>query len=143
MVRALADTEQCHLWLWVTNNFLPDGLRVMAAWGFTYKTNMAWGKVRNGKAQIGMGQYLRGSHELCLFGTIGKTRYPEKRNVPSLLLAERTAHSRKPDEAFDVFERVSAGPRVELFCREARLGWTAYGNETSGHDFTTEQGSLL
>lgn len=126
--------DDAHLWLWVTNNFLPDGLRVMEAWGFRYVTNLCWGKVREGSVQIGLGQYLRGSHELCLFGVRGRLPYalePNGKRVtrPSLILAERGRHSAKPAESYETIEAVSPGPRLEMFCRAAREGWDAWGNE--------------
>lgn len=155
-VASLAD-DDAHLWLWVTNNFLPDGLRVMNAWGFRYVTNMAWGKVRNGRVQIGLGQYLRGSHELCLFGVRGRLpyaiddgghrvarpslvltrprtwrarRWRPRRSAPdSLVIAERGRHSAKPPESYETIEAVSPGPRLEMFCRTPRSGWDAWGNE--------------
>jgi len=116
--------ESCHLWLWVTNNHLPDGLKVMEALGFRYVTNLCWAKDR-----FGIGQYLRGQHELCLFGVRGKTMMPEKRNVPSLVQVPRGEHSVKPNEAFGYIERVSPGPRLEMFSRGTREGWTTWGNE--------------
>lgn len=123
-----------HLWLWVTNNFLREGLDVMAAWGFRYVTNLVWHKARNGRTQRGLGQYLRGSHELCLFGVRGRLPYARRADgkraaVASVVVAERTQHSRKPNAAFEVFEAVSPGPRLELFARAARPGWVAWGNE--------------
>ncbi len=119
-----APAPACHLWLWVTNNRLPLGLSVMAELGFVYKTNLVWSKDR-----FGIGQYLRGQHELCLLGSRGATKYPDIRNVPSVVHAPRTKHSKKPQAAFDVIERVSAGPRLELFARELRPGWTVWGDE--------------
>ncbi|PCC73126.1 N6-adenosine-specific RNA methylase IME4 [Nannocystis exedens] len=112
----------CHLWLWVTNNFLPDGLHVMQALGFRYVSNMAWAKDK-----VGLGQYLRGQHELVLFGVRGQL--PAQAPVPSLLVAPRRAHSQKPPEAFERFEAVSPGPRLEMFARERRSGWEPWGNE--------------
>ena len=124
----------CHLWLWTTNNFLGDALWVMQKLGFIYKTNLVWHKMRNGKTQIGLGQYLRGSHELCLFGTRGRIPYAIRADGkrvarPSVVIAERTKHSRKPVEAFDVIEAVSPGPRLEMFARDLRDGWDVHGNE--------------
>jgi N6-adenosine-specific RNA methylase IME4 len=116
--------NDCHLWLWVTNNYLPDGLLVMSALGFRYVTNLVWVKDR-----IGLGQYLRGQHELCLFGTRGATSLPPIRNVPSALFCKKGAHSAKPQEAFDMIERVSPGPRLEVFAREKRPGWDAWGDQ--------------
>lgn len=133
-VEALADPVGCHLWLWATNNFLPDGLAVMRAWGFRYVTNLAWTKRRNGKLQRGLGQYLRGSHELLLLGVRGRLPYrtrPDGKRVAlsSVVEAPRTQHSAKPDEARAVVEAVSHAPRIELFARSTRPGWAVWGNE--------------
>jgi len=113
----------CHLWLWVTNNFLLDGLAVMERLGFRYVTNMVWVKDR-----IGLGQYLRGQHELCLFGVRGK-QPSQSRSVPSAIVAPRGRHSEKPQAAYDAMAKVSPGPYLEMFARTARPGWDAWGNE--------------
>jgi len=113
----------CHLWLWVTNNKLPDGMLVMQALGFRYVTNMAWVKDR-----IGLGQYLRGQHELCLFGVRGRQK-SLSRKVPSVIVAPRGEHSAKPKEAYEAMEKVSPGPRLEMFARGQREGWDVWGNE--------------
>ena len=113
----------CHLWLWVTNNFLRDGLALMDLLGFRYVTNLVWVKDR-----FGLGQYLRGQHELCLFGVRG--RLPSaSRSVPTVVQAPRGKHSAKPAEAYAAIEAVSPGPRLELFARQPREGWTVWGNE--------------
>lgn len=90
-------------------------------------TNFVHGRLSS-FLQIGLGQYLRGSHELCLFATRGKTHLPDVA-PPSVIFAPRTEHSAKPDEAFEVFERVSPGPRIEMFSRQRRPGWDAWGLE--------------
>jgi N6-adenosine-specific RNA methylase IME4 len=113
-----------HLWLWVTNNYLEDGLFVMRVLGFRYVTNAVWAK-----NHFGIGHYLRGQHELLLFGVRG--RLPsQSRSQSTLVRAPRREHSRKPDEAYDVIEAVSPGPRLEMFARTKRPGWDAWGMET-------------
>lgn len=123
--------EGCHLWLWVTNNFLEDGLFVMKALGFRYVTNAVWAKT-----SIGLGQYLRGQHEIMLFGIRG--RLPsESRSWSSLVgggLVKRTEHSRKPEESYAIIEGVSPGPRAEIFARRERPGWDVWGNQVEGRD---------
>jgi len=125
--------EDAHMYLWVTNNFLRDGLRCMEAWGFRYLNNVAWVKMRNGRMQTGIGRYFRGSHELMLFGVRGNGMAPEvyttHRNVESAFYAPRTVHSRKPDGSYALIEARSKGPRVEFFSRTARPGWDAWGNQ--------------
>jgi len=121
--------DNAHLWLWVTNNFLADGLHVMQALGFRYVTNMVWTKIKaDGTVRIGLGQYLRGAHELCLFGVRGRLS-AVTRKVPSAFLAPRAAHSAKPDEAYAAIQGVSPGPRLEMFARAPREGWDVWGNE--------------
>lgn len=121
--------DGCHLWLWATNNYLEDGLFIMKALGFRYVNKLTWGKMKNGKIQKGIGQYFFGSDEVCLFGVMG--RLARKERVPSLLLAERDQHSRKPAEAYKMMETVSPGPRLEMFARGPRKGWTTWGDQAS------------
>ena len=133
-----------HLWLWVTNNFLPDGLALMERLGFRYVTNVAWVKMRNEPAihtddvqqsahdslQIGLGQYFRGAHELLLFGTRGKAFVPGTADrYPSVIFEERGRHSVKPGWAYELATSVSHGPYLEMFAREPRRGWDVWGNQ--------------
>lgn len=125
--------ERSHLYLWVPNALLEDGLRVMRAWGFEYKSNIVWHKIRKdgGSDGRGVGFYFRNVTELLLFGVSGKgvrTLAPGRRQV-NLLGTRKREHSRKPDEIFDVIEACSWGPRLELFARTRREGWTIWGNE--------------
>lgn len=123
--------EHAHVWLWVTNTYLPDGLWLLKELGATYKTNSVWVKDR-----FGLGQYMRGQHELLLFGTIGKGQHPSvwkgNRGISTLIEAARGAHSAKPEEGFEKIEKISKGPRVEFFARTTRPGWTAWGKAIKG-----------
>jgi N6-adenosine-specific RNA methylase IME4 len=123
---------QSHLYLWVPNALLPDGLRVMEAWGFTYKSNVVWYKVRKdgGPDGRGVGFYFRNVTELVLFGVRGsmRTLNPGRTQV-NLLATQKREHSRKPDELYDIIERCSPGPYLELFARFRRKGWDQWGNE--------------
>ncbi len=115
-----------HMYMWVTNNFLIDGLWLMHTLDFTYKTNVVWVKQR-----IGLGQYFRGKHEICLFGVRGdaySVRTDDK-TISSVLHADRGQHSKKPDEFLDIVEKRSAGPYLEIFARRTRENWTCWGNE--------------
>lgn len=127
MDAALPDS---HLYLWVPGMYVPQGLEVMQAWGFKYITNICWVKEGN---QIGLGQYFRTRHELCLFGRRGQPPYVRidgKRPViPSVFHAQRLAHSQKPGTVHWVAEQISPGPRLELFARTRRKGWDAWGNQ--------------
>jgi N6-adenosine-specific RNA methylase IME4 len=115
--------DDCHLYLWVTNNFLEDGLRVVRELGFRYITNLVWVKDR-----WGLGQYFRGQHELCLFGVRGKLM-TRNRFTPTVIIARKRRHSQKPDEMYGVIERCSYPPRLEMFARGRREGWDSWGKE--------------
>jgi len=122
-----------HLYLWVPNALLPDGLAVMKAWGFTYKSNLVWHKVRKdgGSDGRGVGFYFRNVTELILFGIRGKngrTLAPGRSQV-NLLGARKREHSRKPDEQYGIIEACSRGPYLELFARGVRTGWTSWGDQ--------------
>ena len=125
----------CHLWMWATSNYLPDALWVMGGLGFEYKTSAVWVKVCPVKGlQKGLGQYMRHSHEWLLLGTRGDAMVPEPADrMPSVIFAPRTRHSTKPQEAYDLIERCSPGPRLECFARTPRDGWTVWGNEVPNH----------
>ena len=125
--------EPCHLYLWVPNALLCEGLGVMAAWGFTYKTNLVWYKVRKdgGPDGRGVGFYFRNVTELVLFGVRGRgarTRSAGRRQV-NLFNSRKREHSRKPEELFDIVEACSPGPYLELFARHHRPGWDQWGDE--------------
>ena len=128
-IQQLAD-EDCHLYMWVTSNFLQDGLDTMKHWGFRYITNVVWNKTTG----CGMGQYFRTQHEICLFGTKGKTQLNKKQYVVSVISAPRREHSRKPEQMYDLIEKVSPGPYIELFARNTREGWDSWGNEVGKFD---------
>ncbi len=121
-----------HLYLWVPNALLLEGLRVMEAWGFTYKTNIVWYKVRKdgGPDGRGVGFYFRNVTELLLFGVKGsmRTLRPGRTQV-NLFATRKREHSRKPDEVFNIVEDCSPGPYLELFARFERHGWDQWGNE--------------
>ncbi len=121
-----------HLYLWVPNALLQEGLRVMESWGFTYKSNLVWYKVRKdgGPDGRGVGFYFRNVTELVLFGVRGSMRtLPRGRTQVNLFATRKREHSRKPDEIYDLIESCSPGPYLELFARFPRRGWTQWGNE--------------
>lgn len=122
-----------HLYLWVPNALLPDGLAVMKAWGFTYKSNLVWHKVRKdgGSDGRGVGFYFRNVTELILFGVRGKnarTLAPGRSQV-NLLATRKREHSRKPSEQYRIVEDCSPGPYLELFARGTRPGWIMWGDQ--------------
>ncbi len=132
---AEAAAPVAHLYLWAPNALLPEGLRVLAAWGFTYKSNIVWHKIRKdgGPDGRGVGFYFRNVTELVLFGVRGKgtnarTLAPGRRQV-NFLATRKREHSRKPDELYDIIEACSFAPRLELFARGIRPGWTVWGNQ--------------
>ena len=129
-----------HLYLWVPNALLPDGLRVLASWGFAYKTNLVWHKVRKdgGSDGRGVGFYFRNVTELVLFGVRGRnarTLAPGRRQV-NLLASRKREHSRKPDELYDIIEACSPEPDLELFARGSRPAWTAWGDQADDYAIT-------
>jgi N6-adenosine-specific RNA methylase IME4 len=124
-----------HLYLWCPNALLPGGLEVMKAWGFNYKSNIVWHKVRKdgGSDGRGVGFYFRNVTEVILFGVRGKnarTLPPGRRQV-NLLATRKREHSRKPDEQYDLIEACSRGPFLELFARGTRAGWTTWGHQAT------------
>jgi N6-adenosine-specific RNA methylase IME4 len=147
------DPAASHLWCWVTNNYLADGLWLMEALGFRYVTNWPWVKgTREKRGRLGIGQYGRGCHELLLFGVMGKgydacTVYPpghpkegKRRSdvrtdwmAPAPRITDpvtgKIVHSAKPVESYDLIEARSIGPRIEFFARQKRSGWDAWGND--------------
>jgi N6-adenosine-specific RNA methylase IME4 len=128
--------DVAHLYLWVPNALLPEGLRAMEAWGFVYKSNLVWHKVRQdgGSDGRGVGFYFRNVTELVLFGVRGRharTLAPGRRQV-NLIASRKREHSRKPDELYPLIEACSPGPFLELFARGLRPGWTQWGNEADG-----------
>lgn len=124
----------CHLYLWVPNALLPDGLEVMRAWGFQYKSNVIWHKIRKdgGSDGRGVGFYFRNVTEILLFGVRGKnarTLAPGRSQV-NYISSRKREHSRKPDEQYPLIEECSRGPFLELFARGNRAGWVSWGNES-------------
>lgn len=122
-----------HLYLWCPNALLPEGIAVLKAWGFTYKSNIVWHKVRKdgGSDGRGVGFYFRNVTENILFGVRGKnarTLAPGRRQV-NLLATRKREHSRKPDEQYEIIEACSPGPFLELFARGTRKGWAMWGNQ--------------
>jgi N6-adenosine-specific RNA methylase IME4 len=112
---------------------IAEGLQVMARWGFTYKTNLVWYKVRKdgGPDRRGVGFYFRNVTEVVLFGTRGKNIRTLRagRTMPNLFATQKREHSRKPDEIYDIIEQCSWGPYLELFARHGRPGWFQWGDE--------------
>lgn len=122
-----------HLYLWVPNALIADGLEVMERWGFTYKTNIIWYKVRKdgGPDRRGVGFYFRNVTEMILFGVRGKNARTLKagRTQPNIIISRKREHSRKPDEQYELIESCSRAPYVELFARTTKEGWSTWGNE--------------
>lgn len=131
VAKTVADTA--HLYLWVPNALLPDGLQVLRSWGFAYKSNIIWHKIRKdgGSDGRGVGFYFRNVTEILLFGVRGKNArtLPPGRTQVNYLGTRKREHSRKPDEQYPLIESCSPGPYLELFARGARPGWTVWGNQ--------------
>ena len=131
--------DKSHLYLWCPNALLQDGLSILKAWGFTYKTNLVWLKIRKdgGPDGRGVGFYFRNVTELLLFGVRGKLRTlaPGRRQV-NVIARRKREHSRKPDEQYQLIEECSPGPYLELFARERVAGWTSWGDEVDSYAAT-------
>lgn len=134
--------DPAHLYLWVPNALLPEGLKVMESWGFSYKSNIIWYKVRKdgGPDRRGVGFYFRNVTEILLFGIRGKNARTLDlgRTQENIISTQKREHSRKPDEQYALIEGCSSGPRLELFARGPRAGWTVWGNQAEGYSPTWE-----
>lgn len=132
--------DTAHLYLWVPNALLPDGLEVMSHWGFTYKTNLIWYKVRKdgGPDRRGVGFYFRNVTEVILFGVRGKNARTLRpgRSQENIISTQKREHSRKPDEQYDLIEACSSGPYLELFARGPRKNWAVWGNQSDEYEPT-------
>ena len=135
-VEAVADAR-AHLYLWVPNALLPEGLKVMEHWGFKYKSNLIWYKVRKdgGPDRRGVGFYFRNVTEILLFGVRGKDvrTLDPGRTQENIIATQKREHSRKPDEQYDLIEACSWGPRLEMFARGPRKNWTVWGNQADDY----------
>src|ERR671924_1562416 len=121
-----------HLYLWCPNALLPEALTIMKAWGYTYKTNLVWYKIRKdgGPDGRGVGFYFRNVTELLLFGVRGnlRTLQPGRTQV-NILMSRKHEPSRKPEAVYHLIEQCSPGPYLELFARDRMHGWTQWGDE--------------
>jgi N6-adenosine-specific RNA methylase IME4 len=138
--------DASHLYLWVPNALVAEGLEVMRAWGFRYKTNLVWYKIRKdgGPDGRGVGFYFRNVTELVLFGIRGNLRTREAgRRQTNIIVARKREHSRKPDSLYEIIERCSPGPYLELFARHARSGWVQWGNEAPANGEAAVGGRVL
>lgn len=129
--------KKSHLYLWVPNALLPDGLEVMKAWGFEYKSNIIWHKIRKdgGPDGRGVGFYFRNTTEIVLFGVRGSLRTLDPgRSQVNFIATRKQEHSRKPDELYRIIESCSPGPFLELFARNTRKGWQAFGNQAAEYE---------
>lgn len=131
--------DNAHLYLWVPNALLEEGLKVMKAWGFEYKANIVWHKIRKdgGPDGRGVGFYFRNTTELILFGVRGhmRTLAPGRSQV-NIIKTMKREHSRKPDEQYDLIQRCSPGSYLEIFGRGQRDGWAVFGNQSEDYEIT-------
>lgn len=117
--------DDAHLWLWVMNSNVAEGLQVMEAWGFAYRSCLTWIKPR-----FGLGNYLRNQTEHLLLGVRGRAPIQFK-GQGTWFYAPVQEHSHKPEEQFAIIERCSVGPYLELFARRRQPGWHVWGNEVT------------
>lgn len=133
---SLVVADNCHLYLWVPNALIKEGLQVMESWGFEYKTNIIWHKVRkDGEPDgRGVGFYFRNTTEMVLFGTRGRMRtLAPARSQVNIIKSCKREHSKKPDEIYPFIEKCSPGPYLELFARGKRANWDQWGNEVEDY----------
>lgn len=130
-------SDTAHLYLWIPNAMLWEGMEVMKAWGFTYKTNLIWYKVRNdgGPDRRGVGFYFRNVTEMILFGIRGKNARTLKRGrtQENIIVQKKREHSRKPDEQYELIEACSKGPFLEMFARGSQPNWYCWGNQANDY----------
>lgn len=138
---SIVAADSSHLYLWVPNALLPEGLEVMKAWGFQYKSNLIWHKVRKdgGPDGRGVGFYFRNTTEIVLFGTRGRMRtLSPGRSQVNILRTQKQEHSRKPKELYELIEKCSPGPFFEIFARGKRKGWDVFGNQAEDYNIDWE-----
>lgn len=134
---SLVANESSHLYLWVPNALLPEGLAVMKAWGFNYKSNIVWHKVRKdgGPDGRGVGFYFRNTTEIILFGIRGRMRTLQPgRSQVNIIRTQKQEHSRKPEALYEIIEKCSPGPYLEIFARGKRSGWDVFGNQADDYN---------
>ena len=133
-VSEIAD-DKCHLYLWVPNALLPSGLEVLNAWGFEYKTNIIWEKIRKDGMPDGrgVGFYFRNVTEILLFGIKGNNNRTLEagRTQVNLIRSMKQEHSKKPIEFISLIERCSSAPFLELFARGQRANWDMWGDQAN------------
>jgi N6-adenosine-specific RNA methylase IME4 len=130
---------QSHLYMWTPNALLKEALTILEAWGFAYKTNLVWYKVRKdgGPDRRGVGFYFRNVTELLLFGVKGRLRTgPRGRRQPNIIITRKDEHSRKPRSVYELIQDCSPGPYLELFARQRPPGWTAWGDQVDTYEQT-------
>ena len=122
--------DDSRLFMWRVASMQREALAVVAAWGFTPKTELVWLKTKQGKLRMGMGHYTRAAHETCIIASRGKVSHLRKcASVLSVFYAEVREHSRKPEEFYEIVESLYDGPWYELFARHRRAGWNQEGNQ--------------
>jgi N6-adenosine-specific RNA methylase IME4 len=129
--------KNSHLYLWVPNALLIEGIMVLEAWGYKYKSNLVWHKIRKdgGPDGRGVGFYFRNTTELILFGTRGNMRtLAPGRSQVNIIRTQKQEHSRKPNELYEIIEKCSPGPYLEIFARGARPGWSVFGNQAEEYE---------
>jgi len=126
-IKQISEKDSC-LFLWATTPLLPEAFEVMKGWGYKYKTTIYWRKIMS----LGMGYWFRGQVEVCLFGIKGSFK-PFHCQRPNFIQTKVRNHSQKPDEMYGIIEGLDINPKIELFAREKREGWDAWGNQVPNH----------
>lgn len=125
--------KNAHLYLWTTNAFMVEAHTIARSWGFKPKTILTWVKMKpDGTPSMKTGYWFRSATEHVLFAVRGSLRLADKACVPTAFLGPRLAHSVKPDQFYSMVEKVSHGPRLDMFARKRRSGWDAFGDQVEG-----------
>jgi len=119
------------IFLWCPNSFTKNGILTMENWGFRFILPLTWVKMKNGRLQMGLGNYFRNCGEILLFGMKGIVK-PDSRSLLTAFIAPREEHSKKPDIAYKIVEEYTSGPRLDMFARDKRIGWDVWGDEVEG-----------
>jgi N6-adenosine-specific RNA methylase IME4 len=123
--------ENCHVFLWTTNNFLPDAIDLLREWGLRYCLTMTWMKLSKNDKPVGMKPFDLPTHnsEFVVYARAGKPKFIDTKGFYTAFQALRRGHSVKPREFYEMISRVTCGRRLDMFARERHKGFVPWGKE--------------